>query len=118
MRDVARRITGIAFIVLEAGCSSASHETVVSFHSSDSLYQRQVMLSFQNPNDKSLHAKLVAIAQDGTTTIQVQPRGDILRATPGAFFAPGPYGTHGLQLVSASATKGEATLLRTWCESK
>jgi hypothetical protein len=97
------------------GCSSAPVPLAgLTF----SQHSREVVLSREHPQDDFLKAKLVAIANDGTTTIQSLEDGDTLRAAPGRFFAPGPYGSEGLQLLSASAAKHEPRLLRTWCESK
>ena len=98
---------------LVIGCSSVPGDRITH-----SLYTREVVLSRQHPQDNFLRAKLVAIAEDGTTTIQYVETGDTLRTVPGEFFAPGPYGAQGLQLISASADKHEAHLLRTWCETK
>lgn len=78
----------------------------------------EVVLSRHHPVDDFLGAKLIAIADDGTTTIEVISTCERLRAAPGLYFAPGPYGTQGLRLVCASAEKQEARLLRTWCETK
>ncbi len=98
---------------LVIGCSS-----VPSGRVTHSLYTREVVFSQQHPQDDFLKARLIAIADDGTTTIEVISTGDRLRAGAGEYFAPGPYGAQGLQLVSASAEKQEARLLRTWCETK
>jgi hypothetical protein len=107
------RLLAILFLGLMVGCSSVPGGRIMH-----SLYTREVVLSRQHPQDDLLKAKLVAIAEDGTTTIQCIETGDTLRAVPGEFFSPGPYGTQGLQLISASADKHEAHLLRTWCETK
>jgi hypothetical protein len=102
----------ILLLGLVAGCSSAP-----SFSGRESfvLRSREVVLSRQHPQDDFLKARLVAIADDGATTIQVIDTGDTLRAVPGDFFAPGPYGIRGLKLISASAEKHEVHLLLTWC---
>jgi hypothetical protein len=107
------RLLAILLLGLMVGCSSVPGGRITH-----SLYTREVALSHRRPQDDFLKAKLVAIAEDGTTTIQCVETGDTLRAAPGEFFASGPYGTHGLQLISASAEKHEARLLRTWCETK
>lgn len=107
------RLLAILLLGLMVGCSSFPGGRITH-----SLYTREVTLSRQHPQDDFLKAKLVAIAEDGMTTIQCVETGDTLRADPGEFFAPGPYGTQGLQLISASAEKQEAHFLRTWCKTK
>lgn len=107
------RLLVMLLLGLMVGCSSVPGGRITH-----SLYAREIVLSRQHSKDDFLKAKLVAIAEDGTTTIQCVGTGDTLRAAPGEFFAPGPYGTQGLQLISASADKHEAHLLRTWCETK
>lgn len=101
------------WIALGVGCSSIPGGRVTH-----SLHTREAVLSRQHPQNDFLGAKLIAIADNGTTTIEVISTGDRLRAAPGEYFAPGPYGTQGLRLVSASAEKQEARLSRTWCETK
>jgi hypothetical protein len=107
------RLLAILLLGLMVGCSSVPGGRITH-----SLYTREVVLSYEHPEDDFLKAKLVAIAEDGTTTIQCVGTGDTLRAAPGEFFTPGPYGIQGLQLISASADNHEAHLLRTWCETK
>jgi hypothetical protein len=95
-----------------AACSSAPHPNErLSFV----LRTKEILLSRQHLEDDFIKARLVSIAQDGATTIQSLETGDILQAAPGEYFAPGPYGFRGLQLLSASAEMHEAHLLRTWC---
>ena len=111
----------ILFLGLATGCSSVSSNRITPLTGggiTHSLYRREILLSRQNPQDDFVKAKLVAIAKDGTTTIQSVETGETLRAAPGEYFTPGPYGTQGLQLISASAEKHEAHFVRTWCETK
>jgi hypothetical protein len=103
----------IFLLGLSVGCSSVQHGLFTH-----TLYTREIVLSRQHPEDDFVKAKLLAIAEDGKTTIQCVQTGDTLQAAPGEYFAPGPYGTHGLQLISASADKYEVHLLRAWCETK
>src|SRR5689334_8902392 len=105
------RLLAILLLGLMVGCSSVPGGGITS-----STYTREIVLSRRRPQNDFAKARLVTIAEDGTTTIQCVETGDTLRAAPGEFFAPGPYGTHGLQLISASAEKKEAHLVRTWCE--
>ena len=115
------RFIVILSLGLAAGCSSVPSYRITPLSGgriTHSLYQREILLSRQHPQDDFLRAKLVAIAEDGTTTIQAAETGEILRAAPGEYFTPGPYGTQGLQLISASAEKHEAHFVRIWCETR
>jgi hypothetical protein len=103
-------ITLMALLI--AGCSSAPG--VPGSYS----YIRQVVLSENHPEDAFLKARLVAIAEDGTTTIEVSGTGEKITAAPGGYFASTAYGKVGLRLLSASADKKEARLLRAWGEIK
>jgi hypothetical protein len=107
----------LILLVLVAGCSSYSHV----------LRSREIVLSPEHPWDAFINASIVSIADDGTTIIRTTDSATVkqLQAVPGGFFAPHPYqtndlrsvyGFHGLQLISASAEKHEAHLLRLWCE--
>ncbi len=100
----------LAVIGFVAGCSSAR-----IIHTS---YSREVALSPKHPEDDFINARLVRVARDGTTTIEVIESGETLTAAPGQFFVSGAYGTVGLQLLSASADRNEVRLLRAWCETK
>src|SRR5437016_4618906 len=73
------------------GCSSVSKPR----RSTQTLYNRRVVLSFSHAQDDLLKARLVAIADDGTTTIEVIPTGGVLRASVGEYFVSEEYGTHG-----------------------
>ena len=108
-----RKIFVTLWLGLMVSCSSVPNGRVTS-----RTYIREVVLSWQHPEDDFLKARLVAVAQDGTTTIEVISTGDTLRAAPGGYFASTAYGTQGLKLISASAEKHEARFLRTWCVTK
>jgi hypothetical protein len=73
---------------------------------------REITLSKRHPQDDLLKVRLVAVAEDGTTTVQVLQTGERLRAVLGDFFVPGYFGRHGLQLLGSSPEKQEALLLR------
>jgi hypothetical protein len=77
-----------------------------------------VVLSQKHPVDDFINARLVTIAKDGATTIEVAETGERLTAAPGEYFVSSAYGTEGLQLVSASADRNEAHLVRSWCVTK
>jgi hypothetical protein len=104
----------LSLIALVAGCSSAPRGLV---HTSTS-YRREVVLSQKHPVDDFINARLVTIAKDGATTIEVAETGERLTAAPGEYFVSSAYGTEGLQLVSASADRNEAHLVRSWCVTK
>jgi hypothetical protein len=80
----------ILLLGLVVGCSS-----VRSGHITSTLYTREVVLSLRHPEDDFLKAKLVAIAEDGTTTIGLISTGDTLRAAPGDYFSSNTFGAHG-----------------------
>jgi len=103
-------ITPLVFLVV--GCSST--RSVPGNHH----YVREVVLSEKHSEDAFLGARLVQIAKDGTATIEVTETGERLTAAPGEYFVSGAYGTEGLQLLSASAEKNEARLVRAWAEIK
>ena len=91
------------------GCASTRHDTI-------SHFRREIVLSSAHSEDDFIGARLVGIADDGTTTILVTPSGPELKAAIGDYFISAEYGRHGLQLISASAEKHEARLLRRWAE--
>ena len=103
-------LTLIAFL---AGCSSAGIPGTTH-----TTYSREVELSPKHPEDDLIKARLVRIATDGTTTIEVIKTGETLTAAPGQYFVSSSYGTEGLQLLSVSADRSEVRLLRAWCEPK
>lgn len=109
----------VLVIGLMGGCSSAPRGRIIHVRSTTrTTYTREVVLSRQHPKDDFLKARLVTVAEDGTTTIEAGSTHDLLRAAPGHFFSSTNYGTEGLQLISASAQTQEARFLRTWCETK
>jgi hypothetical protein len=106
-----KNFIALLMLVALAGCSSAPLYSV-------SHHQREVVLSGLHPQDDFLGARLVAIADDGTTTILCFQMGDYLQASPGGYFESDAYGREGLQLISASAEKHEARFIRRWAEAK
>src|ERR1043166_6962204 len=80
------------------------------------LYSREVVLSKEHPDDDFLKARLVSVAEDGTTRIQTFASDETLEAPVGGYFVgTNAYGTHGLRLISASHQNGEARFERKWC---
>ncbi len=102
-----RKYVLIVFLGLAAGCSSAP-----DVRNWDSPPTREITLSKRHPQDDLLKVRLVAVAEDGTTTIQVLQTGETLSAVRGCFFVPGYFGRHGLQLLGACPEEKEALLLR------
>lgn len=83
------------------------------------LHSREVVLSREHPQNDFINARLVSIAEDGTTRIQNVTSGEILEAPVGGYFVgTNAYGTEGLGLISASSRTEEARLMRKWCEGK
>jgi hypothetical protein len=103
----------LVLIAFMAGCSSTGIPGTT--HTS---YSREVVLSPKHPEDEFIKARLVKVARDGTTTIEVTETGETLTAAPGEYFVSSAYGRVGLQLLSASADRNEVRLLRAWCETK
>jgi hypothetical protein len=103
----------LALIAFMAGCSSVGIPGTIH-----TTYSREVVLSPEHPEDDFIKARLVGIARDGTTTIEVTKTGERLTAAPGEHFVSSAYGTEGLQLLSVSADRSEVRLLRAWCETK
>ena len=62
--------------------------------------------------------RLIDIGQDGTTTIELSWTRERLTAKPGEFFVSDAFGTHGLELVSASSGTGQAFLKQRWAVAK
>ena len=85
-------------------------------HFSRTLMTRAITLTKQQPSDSFLGARLIEIAADGTTTIEVLKTTNRLRAAVGGFFTSPEYGRAGLQVLSASPERQEVRLERTWCE--
>lgn len=100
----------IVFASLMVSCSSTRNI------SSNSHYICEVVLSESHPEDDFIYARLIDIAKDGTTTIEVIGTGEKLTAAPGGYFVSSAYGTMGLKLLSVSADNKEAWLLRAWAE--
>ena len=101
------RYFAILSFALAAGCASAPDARNL-----DSYPTREIVLSSRHPQNDFLKVRLIAIAKDGTTTIQVVETGEMLRAVRGDFFVPAYFGRHGLQLIGASPEKHKAYLLR------
>jgi hypothetical protein len=81
------------------------------------LHSREIVLSSEHHENDFLKAKLVSIAEDGTTRIQTLTSGETLEAPVGGYFVgTNAYGSQGLRLVSASRQEGEARFKRMWCE--
>jgi hypothetical protein len=78
---------------------------------------REIHLSPKHPTDSDAKIRLVSVASDSTTTIRLDS-GAQLSAKPSEYFACGQFGSHGLQLVSASSETGAADLQRTWSETR
>ncbi len=97
-------------VLLIVGCSS-TRRIPGNYH-----YAREVVLSEKHPEDALLGARLIEIAKDGSTTIEVTETGEKLTAAPGGYFASRAYGTEGLQLLSVSADRAEVRLRRAWAE--
>jgi hypothetical protein len=108
----------ILAVGLTFNSSSAPITPDINAQNSNSLYQREVVLSRRHSTDNFLKATLVSIAKHGATTIKVTSTGEKLQAVPGHFFSSTYYGAEGLQLISASSEKHEARFLKTWCVSK
>ena len=108
-----RSLPLLGLIAFMTGCSSAGIPGTI--HTS---YSREVVLSPKHPEDDFIKARLVTVASDGTTTIEVTETGERLTAAPGEYFVSSAYGRVGLQLLSASADRNEVRLLRAWCETK
>ncbi len=79
-------------------------------------YQKDILLSKAHSQDDFIGARLIWIGGDGTTKIHVISTGRELKAKPGSYFVSKEYGTEGLQLISASAEKGEARLVARWAD--
>src|SRR5215510_3597003 len=104
----------ILLVALSSGCSS-----VPDGHTGFTLYSRKIVLSREHPRDDFIKARLISIAEDGTTRIQAVTFGEILEAPVGGYFVgTNGYGTEGLRLISASTRTGEAHLIRKWCEGR
>jgi hypothetical protein len=103
------RFFTILLLCVTAGCISSNLAT-----SDDTIteYRQDIVLSIKHPENSVIEAKLIEIASDGTTTIEVMPAGPKLQARVGAYFVSAEYGKHGLELVSASPEKQEAHLVR------
>jgi len=102
----------IFLLAVAAGCSSVPGGRIVH-----SIYGREIVLSRERPTDDFIKARLVSIAEDGTTRILAVTSGEILEAAVGGYFiGTNAYGTQGLRLISASSQTGEARFERMWCE--
>ena len=78
---------------------------------------RQIHLSPKHLVDSDAKIRLVSVASDSTVTIRLDS-GAQLSAKPGEYFACEQFGSHGLQLVSASSETGAAELQQTRSETK
>jgi len=104
--DLEMTLAELAKLTNESGGTDFAH----------TLMKREITLSKQQPSDSFLGARLIEVAPDGTTTIEVLKTTNRLRAAVGAFFTSPEYGRAGLQVLSASSERQEVRLERTWCE--
>jgi hypothetical protein len=115
--------------VLIAGCTpeppsssttpSAAQETNAFTPISFSHYAESITLKISEPPAQigNYTVKLLSIAEDGTTQIQVLQSQRTLAARPGERFVGGEFGSKGLTLESASKSTGTATLTRRYSVS-
>lgn len=80
-----------------------TNELETSLARGHTLVKREIILSMHQPSDSFLGARLVEIASDGTTTIEILKTSNRLQAAVGAFFTSPEYGRSGLQVLSASS---------------
>ena len=100
------------------GCSSSSPPRITLFRPSGiSHFRRDIELSLKKATDLQLGVRLVSVATDGLTTIEVLDTRDSFQARPGEYFV-GAFGNEGLELVSASPERSEIVLRRRWAESR
>jgi hypothetical protein len=87
---------------------------------SHTLVQQTLTLTFTRPviQRGDYQIRLVSIAGDGTTRIQVVETGKELTAQPGGFFASQEFGSEGLQLISASKASGAVSMISRGCISQ
>jgi hypothetical protein len=132
--NIFKALLVVGFAGLLAGCAShpasvavtplppSARDTTISVKVNFScvthtLMCRDVSLSLRVPKDSELEMRLVSIADDATTTIQLDS-GESLSAKPGECFSCSQFGRSGLELISASHQTGTAVFRRTWCESR
>jgi hypothetical protein len=108
-----------AVMVALAGCKSSSSSSISlpSYSWSESLMSREIHLSPKHPADSDAKIRLVSVASDSTTTIRLDT-GEQFSAKPGEYFACEQFGSHGLQLVSATPQSGAAELQQRWSETR
>ena len=112
-------IVVILLLALLSGCSLLSGCGATHSLSTHTLHSRDIVLSERHREDTFLQARLISIAEDGTTRIKVMASGEEIEASVGSYFVGtnNAYGTQGLELVSASKSTGVACLRRTWCQT-
>ena len=87
---------------------------------SHTLVQETLTLTPARPVTQcgNYNVRLVSIADDRTTRIQVVETGTELAARPGGFFASQEFGSEGLQLISASKATGAVSMISRGCISQ
>jgi hypothetical protein len=111
----------VASVMLLAGCSSSRQTfdaTRLPIHS-HALIVQNVRLSNAKPTAQlgQYTIRLVTIADNGTTQIRVIQTDAVLSARPGQCFTSYEFGQEGLRLVSASKSRGTASMISRGCIS-
>ena len=78
---------------------------------------RQIHLTRKHPADPGAKILLVSVAGDSTTTIRLDSGGQ-MSAKAGDYFICEQFGSHGLQLISASPESGAAEFQLSWSETR
>ena len=106
VKAVARNsLASITFCVL-AACHSTPRETSVTPLPTSYLHYAEVRLRSGQPKDSAIKFKLVYVAENLRTAIQLDT-GEVLIARPGEFYCA-PLAPLNLQLVAAFPETGEA----------
>ncbi len=79
--------------------------------------ERTIQLSPKHPTDSVAKIRLVSVAQDSTTTFRLDS-GMQVSVKPGEYFTCEQFGSHGLQLISASSSTGAAEMQQTWSKTR
>ena len=107
-----RCLVPVILTAVLAGCAHPPAAPPPTTGSGVIQYQGDLFLSLKEPQKGNI--RLLAIAPDGKTTIRVVDTGEELEAVPRAFFVSRKYGTQGIQLLWASAERGEVGLRQRW----
>jgi len=105
----------LVLIILSAGLAGCAHRPAAPPPPASSnviQYQGDLFLSLKEPQKGNI--RLLAIAPDGKTTIRLADTGEELQALPRGYFVSRKYGSQGIQLLWASAERGEAGLRQRW----